>query len=631
MRSHVERMTAVLERRGPDDFGSFVNEGGTVALGHRRLSVVDLSPAGHQPMVSTSGRYVIVFNGEIYNHGELRQQISGIRFRGHSDTEVLVACFDSWGIEETLRRARGMFALAVWDSVDECVVLARDRLGEKPLYHGWIGQGALRTWVFASEISALRAHPAFRAPINHSAVASYLRYGYVPAPQSIFEGICKLQPGELYRMPLRQGKASSTKYWDLLCAITLGSGRSSPMSAADAVEELDVLLNDAIRSQMLADVPLGAFLSGGVDSSTVVALMQKNSSKPIRTFTVGFAEDKFNEAHHAKQISNHLGTDHTELFLTSDDALSVVPRLCSIYDEPFADSSQIAVHLISQLARTQVTVSLSGDGGDELFGGYNRYRVAKDVWPTLSAIPVGMRAAISAIANALPTSVYNFIETVSPFGWSDHLADRVQKIAAVLPSRSIAELHSGLTSQWTGKLPLLDDSAVETAFAVALPAGLPAAAEMMAVDALTYLPDDILVKVDRAAMAVSLETRTPFLDHRVVEFAFALPLDFKLRSGNGRASQKWLLRQVLNRYVPENLFSRPKMGFSIPLASWLRGPLRDWADDLLSAHSLERSGLFDREAISHAWSAHRNGTRNRQYQLWPVLMFQAWYLNSFNG
>lgn len=620
----LSRMTNAILRRGPDDAGAWDNGAG-LFLGHRRLAIVDLSSAGHQPMASPTGRYIIVFNGEIYNFQALRKALesahqSPLPWRGHSDTEVMLAAFEHWGIQETLRKLVGMFALAVWDRTRETLTLARDRIGEKPLYYG-LNKGAL---IFASELQALNAHPCFDAQVSRDSLALLLKYAYVPSPHSIYEGIHKLPPGtwiELDRNALDSGSVGAPQaYWELPGAQPDGA---APISDAEAIDQLEALLRTTISEQMVADVPLGAFLSGGIDSSLIVGLMQSLSAQQVKTFTIGFDNPGYNEAEHAKAVARHLGTEHTELYVSGADALNVVPKLPDIYGEPFADSSQIPTYLVSQLARGQVTVSLSGDAGDELFGGYNRYQFLPNVWRKLNRIPAPARSLVAwMIESASPNrwdSIANGLNPVIPAGLRVRLpGEKLHKLAGVMRHGSPSQMYDRVVSQWPNAM-----DAVIGARPFANPASVgdsDFAAWMMRQDTLTYLPDDILAKVDRAAMAVSLETRVPFLDHRIVEFASSLPMSLKIRDG----STKWLLRQLLYRYVPRELIERPKMGFGIPLHDWLRGPLRDWAESLLDPQRLKSEGYFMPGPIRAVWERHLSGQGNYQHQLWPVLMFQAW-------
>lgn len=625
-RATAVSMRDTLVHRGPDDAGVWVDGASGVAMAHRRLSVLDLSPEGHQPMLSTDGRFVLVYNGEVYNHAELRRELSSRshRFRGHSDTEVMLAAFMEWGVAEAVRRFNGMFAFAAWDTRHRQLYLSRDRMGEKPLYYGWMGS----TLVFASELKAVRAHPAFRGDVSREALALYMRYGYVPAPYSIYAGLSTLPAGTLATVaPTAPGRVDLRPYWSLRDAVV--SGRRSPFSgdANEAVAELERLLLDAVRLRMHADVPLGAFLSGGIDSSTVVALMQAQSSLPVRTFTIGFADQDFDEAKDAKRVARHLGTDHTELYLGAQDALDVIPRIPELYDEPFADASQIPTFLVAQLARRHVTVSVSGDGGDELFGGYVRYQLGADAWAWGNKLPPSMRRGLgSGLGRASPAAIgalYAGLSWLLPARLRQrNPADKVRKLADLLSAESQEDVYLRLVSHWQEPGAVVIGAAEPRTAARRedLPEIEDARERMMYRDALTYLPDDILVKVDRATMAVSLEARVPLLDHRVVELAWRLPASIKVRDGES----KWILRQVLHRHVPAELVQRPKAGFSVPIDAWLRGALRPWAEDLLSEERLRAEGFFDPGPIRRALSEHLSGAHNRQSQLWNVLMFQAW-------
>lgn len=626
--SILRRMGHAIAHRGPDDDGVWQDTEAGIGFVHRRLSIVDLSPAGHQPMASSGGRYVIVFNGEIYNHRRLRAEIeaaAGERpWRGHSDTETLLGGIELWGLEAMLGRCVGMFAFALWDRQERSLTLCRDRMGEKPLYYGWQG----RAFLFGSELKALRAHDAFAASIDRDAIALLMRLNYIPAPHSVYRGIAKLPPGCLLTVSARHRDAKPHAYWTARGAIADGRAHPFEGTADEAVDSLETLLKEAVAQQMEADVPLGAFLSGGVDSSTIVALMQAQSRRPVKTFAIGFDEEAYNEAHFAEAVARHLGTEHTSMYVSPQDALDVIPLLPAMYDEPFADSSQIPTHLVSRLARTHVTVSLSGDAGDELFCGYTRYLLGDRLWRRISRLPPvvrrGLAGMITSLSPAALDRVMGAVENLLPrrlrlAPWGDKL----HKGARVLASPDSSELYRGLVSHWDDPAalvlgstepptPLTDGSMDIT--------GLNDVERMMAIDTVSYLPDDVLCKVDRAAMSVSLESRVPLLDHRVVEFAWRLPQSMKLRDG----VSKWVLRQVLYRHVPQSLIDRPKTGFGVPIGEWLRGPLRVWAEDLLDESRLRQDGLFDVAMVRRRWSEHLGGRRNWQYHLWDVLAVQSW-------
>lgn len=623
----LRAMMRSVFHRGPDSSACWSDLSSGIHLGHQRLSIQDLSPAGVQPMHSSCGRYVLAFNGEIYNHFELRKSLGIRSWRGHSDTETLVEAISSWGLITTLERCIGMFAISLWDKRERALTLVRDRIGEKPLYYGWQGQGEDCCFLFGSDLNALKVHPAFSAEINRDALALYMRNNSIPAPYSIYEGIYKLSPGCSLTVSLASRQPKVVAYWSL--PEVAQHGVAHPFSATDdqAVDALQALLMDAVRQQMAADVPLGAFLSGGIDSSLVVALMQAQSSRPVKTFTIGFGEESYNEAHHAKAVAQYLGTDHAELYVTPQQALGVIPNLPSLYSEPFADSSQIPTFLVSQLARQHVSVSLSGDGGDELFAGYQRYVFTKNIWNLIGSLPLSSRRLSGhCISGLSATAVNALVRPLKPFLPASlrraNLGDKLLKGAELLASPTIESLYLGLISGWRSDGLVLGAHEPQTHFCgkPLLLTGLDKVQRMMALDCITYLPSDILVKLDRAAMGVSLETRLPFLDVRVVDFAWQLPQHFKLRDGLG----KWALRQVLYRHVPKTLIDRPKMGFGVPIDSWLRGPLREWAEELLSESRLLRDGFFNPVPIRQKWTEHLRGERNWQHHLWNVLMFQAW-------
>jgi asparagine synthase (glutamine-hydrolysing) len=628
LQSVIKRMTDVLVHRGPDDSGIWVDLNSGLALGFRRLAILDLSATGHQPMISADNRYLIVFNGEVYNYAELRSELSvlGHSFRGHSDTEVMLAAICQWGLEPAVHRFNGMFAIALWDRSDHQLHLIRDRLGIKPLYYGWMGTNFL----FGSELKALRVHPAFHAEIDRDALALYLRHGYIPAPYSIYHGVSKLTPGCILTIKPGEhpGSQSPVPYWSAREVVERGLAHPFEGDDAEAIETLDISLRRSIGLRMIADVPLGAFLSGGIDSSTVVALMQAQSSRPVKTFTIGFHESGFNEARHARLISQHLGTEHTELYVTPEEARSVIPLLPALYDEPFADSTQIPAYLISKLARQQVTVSLSGDGGDEIFGGYNRYFRTMRIWNQIGWVAPGLRSFAA-----------KSIQSISPSGWADaiqavgsifplarnfsYAGDKAYKLADILNAGTPEALYLNLISQWKRPAEVII-SAQEPVTILTDPTWRmhmgSLMERMMFLDLVTYLPDDILVNVDRASMGISLEARPPYLDdHETVELAWRMPLKMKVRNGQG----KWILRQVLSKYVPVELVERPKQGFGVPIDSWLREPLREWAEALLDAGRLHREGFFHAEPIRQKWAEQLGGSHN--WHLWGILMFQAWY------
>lgn len=620
----VERMADRISSRGPDDAGSWVDNDSGFAIAHRRLSIMDLSAAGHQPMLSPCGRYVLAYNGEIYNHLDLRAMLEsengGFDWRGHSDTETLLAALRHWGVESALQRLNGMFAFALWDVHERTLFLARDRMGEKPIYYGCSGG----TLLFGSELKALTVHPAWQGVVDRNALALYLRYSYVPSPWSIYQGIAKLPPAH-YVAIRDSGRLIGRPrcYWDLSEVAIQGTADTvgEPEVLAD---ELDSLLRDAVARRMASDVPLGSFLSGGYDSTTVTAMMQLQSQQPVKTFSIGFHEEGYNEAEHARAVAAHLGTDHTELYVTPEEAMAVIPKLPVIYDEPFSDSSQIPTYLVSELARRHVTVSLSGDGGDELFFGYERYFKGQAIWCRLARLPLPLRQAVSWLMAHAPGGLLEKGVSLLPQRMHiNHLADRLPKLAEMIAQPSGEAFYRELVSHWkTPDKVVIGSNEPDTLLSrpERLPK-LPGLSEtMMYLDMMTYLPDDILTKVDRASMALSLEARVPLLDHRVVEFSWRVPTKYKVRDGQG----KWLLRQVLYRYVPRKLMERPKMGFGVPIEHWLRGPLQEWAEELLDEKRLREEGFFDFAPIRRMWKEHVAGKRRWHYYLWDVLMFQAW-------
>lgn len=619
-----EIMAAQIKSRGPDDSGVWQSYDKCLTLAHRRLSILDRSPAGSQPMSSICGRYTLVFNGEIYNHHDIRSELTSeglnIDWRGHSDTETLLYALSHWGVKHALRRLNGMFAFAFWDSLEKVLFLARDRMGEKPLYYGRCGQAFL----FGSELKCLKVHPDWDGRVDRDALALYMRHNYVPTPWSIYKGIAKLPPAH-YVAIRDDGRfvGSHECYWSL--AETAVKGISSGFcGSSQLTDELDALLRDAVKLRMEADVPIGAFLSGGYDSTMIAALMQAQSDVPIQTFTIGFYEEGYNEAVHAKAIADYLGTNHTELYVTPEQALAVIPKLPEMYDEPFADSSQIPTFLVSQLAREYVTVSLSGDGGDELFYGYGRYFNTQLIWGKIDKIPLKYRKLLAAILVRVPAAVLGSVIKCMPKKYQiSHLADRIPKLAEILVEPTGESFYRSMISHSKGPNNfVIGASEPETILSdrSRVPRFPGLAEYMMYVDMMTYLPDDILTKVDRASMAVGLEARVPFLDHRLVEFSWKVPTKFKFLDGNG----KWMLREVLYRYVPRELMDRPKMGFGVPIDEWLRGPLREWGDRLLDQRRLEREGFFDPAPITNMWKEHVSGKRRWHYYLWDILMFQAW-------
>jgi asparagine synthase (glutamine-hydrolysing) len=628
---HVNRMIDMLQHRGPDDRGTWVDAEAGIALGHRRLAILDLSPHGHQPMLSHSGRYIIAFNGEIYNYRALQAELEKTGFayawKGHSDTEVLLAALQHWGVEKALERLNGMFAFALWDRRERILHLARDRFGEKPLYYGWMRD----VFLFGSELKALKAHPAWQAELDRWALTRFMQYSYVPAPYSIYQGIYKLLPGHILSLPLAGGCLRSTApraYWSLKQMAEDGVRHPFLGNEAEAIESLGTLLHNAVALRMEADVPLGAFLSGGIDSSTVVALMQAQSTRPVRTFSIGFHEKSLNEAKYAMAVARHLGTEHTELYVKPEEAIAVIPRLSEIYDEPFADASQIPTFLVSQMTRQHVTVALSGDGGDELFGGYHRHFWASDVWRVVETLPRQAKAVLAHCLTAIPPHRWDTVFSVARPILTRRLRGKspgikLHKLAGILACKSPEEMYCRLVSHWMPGSVVVGTTEPSTALTDAAYwlDGTDFTRQVMFLDLVSYLPDDILAKVDRASMAVSLEARVPLLDHRVADFAWRLPLAMKVRAGQG----KWILRQVLYRYVPKALVERPKMGFEVPLDAWLRGPLRQWAEHLLDETRLKREGFFVPGPIRKRWAEHLSGDRNWGHHLWAVLMFEQWF------
>ncbi|MFL6721077.1 MAG: asparagine synthase (glutamine-hydrolyzing) [Sphingomonas sp.] len=633
----VERMTLAVAHRGPDDAGLWIDSDAGIGLGHRRLAVVDLSPAGHQPMHSADGRFVLICNGEIYNHVELRAELEANGavpeggWRGHSDIEVLLQGITTWGLAETLQRCAGMFAFALWDRRERALHLVRDRFGEKPLYYGWAGHDLL----FGSELKALRAHPGFDAPIDRRALRLFAARTYIPAPFSIYHGIFKLTPGCILTvdaaaaaMPLseppvegRSGGITLQRYWSYRDVVQRGLEQPIDDEQA-ALDELEKTLARAIQGQSMADVPVGAFLSGGIDSSTICALYQKYSNVPVRTFSIGFEEAGFNEAEDAKRVARHLGTVHDERYVTVREARDVIPLLPAMYDEPFADSSQIPTHLVSRFAREQVTVALTGDGGDELFAGYNRHFAAPWMWQQLQRVPRPLRSLTGSPLSRIPSRFWSEVAQLVPGRHQPHIGGKLQKALRVAASAgSFDEVYFSFLDEWSHEpSPVIGDDEGQDAFDLDLGPDVPDAVRMMYCDAVSYLPDDILAKVDRASMAVALETRVPFLDHRVAELAARIPLGLKVRDGRG----KYIVRKLLYGLVPREILERPKAGFGVPVGEWIKGPLRPWAEDLLDPNRLRQQGWFDAQAVRSRWQQHLSGRRDSTPALWAVLMFQSW-------
>lgn len=626
--NQLERMSETLTHRGPDGSGVWVDSDSGIGLAHRRLAIIDLSPEGGQPMHSSAGRYCIAFNGEIYNFQELRRELgSDMEWRGHSDTEALLAAIEAWGLVRAVRKTVGMFAFALWDRKQRRLHLVRDRMGEKPLYYGWVG----RSFVFASELKALKTIPGWVGAIDRDALTAYLRHNYIPAPYSIYSGIKKLLPGTILDIPAHgteRDDLNPVPYWRLEAIAAAGFEHPFSGSENDAIGVLEQLLFTSVKQKMVSDVPLGAFLSGGIDSSLIVALMQAQSDRPISTFTIGFNEKGYNEAQHAKIIATHLGTDHTELYVEPDQARAVIPDLPTLFDEPFSDSSQIPTLLVSQMARQEVTVSLSGDGGDELFFGYQRYFLALAIWSKLKRLPYSARRRLAGWVQSIPRSVLDSgFSWVSPianrYGRPGKPSDKLYKLAEMMSFGRFESLYQELVSHWKHPSEIVINGNEPGGGFLRSPwSGAPNGLQqtMMYQDSTSYLPDDILVKVDRASMGVSLESRVPMLDHRVVEFAFSLPVSMKSKDGEG----KWLLRQLLYKRVPRTLLDRPKMGFGVPIDTWLRGPLREWAEDLLAPARLSQEGFFEVQPIQDKWVQHIKGTANWAPYLWDILMFQAW-------
>lgn len=624
---NIEYSTAIIagmiegiKHRGPDNASIWLNQEDSIVFGHCRLAITDLSASGQQPMHSANERYVIIYNGEIYNFRELKKQLQAKHylFAGNSDTEVILSLTMEYGIEEALKRMSGMFAFALWDKKEKLLHLARDRIGEKPLYYGLING----SFVFGSELKAICLYPGFQRKIDPKNLALFLQYGYIPAPYSIYEAIYKLTPGTFLSIsPATFPSLPSPKaYWS--ATQVLHDSLTSPLRLTDeeAIAQTDALLNELVKNCMISEVPIGAFLSGGIDSSLVAALMQANSGTAIKTFTIGFSEQGYNEASYAKTIANYLKTDHTEIYIDSSQSLEIIAKLPHIYDEPFADSSAIPTFLISHFSKQQVSVCLSGDGGDELFGGYNRYLLGKRLWRNIGWLPYPLRLGLQKCLFAMSPKAYQQLFKFTRLATTGH---KLHQLATLLEAKTTEQFYHRLISQWPNANQLLRMAVSElppTKVSLYQLDALDLIEQMMITDTLSYLPDNIMVKVDRAGMAVSLENRSPYLNHQLIEFLWKLPLNMKIR----HRKSKWLLRQVLNKYIPAELFDRPKMGFSVPLAQWLRGPLREWAQSLLNKNRLEEQGFLRTEPILQKWQEHLSGKRNWQYQLWTVLMLQAW-------
>lgn len=646
--SLAERMNQRLTHRGPDDQGLWLDPHHGLVLAHRRLSILDLSSRGHQPMISPSGRYVVAYNGEIYNHLEIRKDIDAGEdtpvhpledqthfkstprgtWQGHSDTETLLAAVERWGLGETLKRCRGMFAFALWDRQEQVLSLARDRLGEKPLYFGWQGE----VFLFGSELKALRAHPAFKAEIDRASLSELLKLGYIPGPSTIFQGISKLAPGSFILIGQHRQASEPVHYWSV--ADTAIKGQLSPFTGSDeeGINRLDQLLKEVVLGEMISDVPLGSFLSGGIDSSLITAIMQSQSTTPIQTFSIGFEEEEYNEAPFARAVANHLGTDHTELCVSPEAAMGVISSLPELYDEPFADVSQIPTHLVARLAHQKVKVALTGDGGDEFFGGYNRHTWTPKIWKRIHAIPLGIRRELARMLTLLPPHTWDSVFRALGFLLPASLryrspGDKLHKISKILGARKPEDIYLNLITQTKDEHRLVIGASPQEN-PLSDPSLWPALREiehrMMYLDSISYLPDDILVKLDRATMGTSLEGRSPFLDHALVEFAWSLPLSMKIRQGQG----KWILRQLLQKYVPNALIERPKMGFGVPVDRWIREPLKDWGESLIDPRRLQSEGFLHPGRVKDLWQQHRSGRRNHAPLLWSILMFEAWLEHS---
>lgn len=624
----IQNMTDLIVARGPDSGGSWIDSKNTIALGHRRLSILDLSSMGRQPMSSASARYTIAFNGEIYNHLELRSRVEkrseSVRWQGTSDTETLLACIEIWGIETTLKEIIGMFAFALWDSLSGTLTLARDRFGEKPVYYGWQNSGLGKVFLFGSDLKAFKGHPEFSPSVNRDSLCLFLRYKYVPSPHCIYQDFYKLDPGCYIQIFKGESSVEPKYYWSAEEVAKESILNPFDGDFFDASKYLEGKIRKAVSRQTISDVPLGTFLSGGIDSSLITSILQEQSSKPIKTFTIGFEDKAYNEAEYAKKIAEVLGTDHHELYVSPERSLSLIPELPQAYGEPFADSSQIPTLLLSELVKSEVSVALSGDAGDEIFCGYNRYTLADDIWNKLNVLPYPARNLFSIGLDSIPSRLFDMVSAYSKVGdFSSRLAEKVQKVSNILKADSKKSLYYSLTSDWTDPSEwVIDGSEPSTKITsdnVKLD-GWCSKRYMMMMDLLTYLPDDILTKVDRASMACSLEVRVPFLDHELVEATFQVPIAHHLSGGKSKA----ILRDILYQSVPKDLIERPKMGFGVPLDSWLRGPLREWAQDLLDEELIIKQGYLVHSKVTRMWNEHLSGTKNWSGQLWSILMFQAW-------